>query len=106
MLCVTFDETWTTFTHQGPKNIRKSGLHTVNLLRRTRRLSYRWKWCDLHGLPGEGQKDYKVLLCRIIGQIRCRIAQKAVSPTMTIHRLTLTPLPRPLVELGHRILHI
>ena len=32
--------------------------------------------CDLHRLPGEGQNDHRILLCRIIGPVWRRIAEK------------------------------
>ena len=59
--------------------------------------------CDLHRLPGEGQNCHRALLCRIIGPIRRRIAEKTAlfgegktcSYTMTTHRLKPPPLPWP-----------
>jgi len=66
--------------------------------------------CDLHRLPGEGQKGHRAVLCQIIGPIRRRIAENK-APKKVFHHDNAPVHPSALakakmVELGYDLLLI
>lgn len=95
--CEYFIESWKRL-EKGKENSRNNGLHTANLLRRTRgllSLPESW-WSPFSGIhkvwlrwiPGEKQGGYTGILCRIIWLIRRRIVDKTAHLVMKIvHRL-------------------